>query len=137
VVPLKTRQAPPLELQTPSVARPTGENFKAMRAADAGSSAPRRRQKLDIVVYSELKVDIVVWPEAKVNIVVRPEAEFIEPGWHRVIFVPPWNTLILNSARSKPLILNSARTKPLILNENAGPGHDRVICEPRHYSGKR
>jgi hypothetical protein len=49
----------------------------------------RRRRKFNIVVYSELKVNIVVWPEAKVNIVVRPEAEIFEPGWHRVICVPP------------------------------------------------
>jgi hypothetical protein len=49
----------------------------------------RRRQKFNIVVYSELKVNIVVWPEAKVIIAVRPEAEIFEPGWHRVICVPP------------------------------------------------
>jgi hypothetical protein len=51
--------------------------------------AMRRRRKLYIVVYSELKVNIVVWPEAKVIIAVRPEAEMFEPGWHRVICVPP------------------------------------------------
>jgi hypothetical protein len=51
--------------------------------------AVRRRRKFNIVVYSELKVNIVVWPEAKVIIAVRPEAEIFEPGWHRVICVPP------------------------------------------------
>jgi hypothetical protein len=59
---------------------------------DAGSSASRRRQTFNIVVYLELKDNIVVWPEAKVIIliVVRPEAEIYEPGWHRVICAPPY-----------------------------------------------
>jgi hypothetical protein len=78
---------------------PPVRDFKAMRVVDAVSSAPRRRQKFNVFVYSELKVDIVVWPEAKVIIVVRPEAKVIivvrpeaetfEPGWHMDICVPP------------------------------------------------
>jgi hypothetical protein len=63
-------------------------DFEAIRAVDAASSAPQA--KFNIVVYSELKINIVVWPEAKVIIyAVRPEAEIFEPGWHRVICVPP------------------------------------------------
>jgi hypothetical protein len=56
----------------------------------------RRRQKFDIVVHSELTVNIVVWPEAKVIIAVRPEAESFEPGWHKVICVPPEVPLLVN-----------------------------------------
>jgi hypothetical protein len=36
---------------------------------------------------------MVVWPEAKVIIAVRPEAEIFEPGWHRVICVPPYKLM--------------------------------------------
>jgi hypothetical protein len=48
-----------------------------------------RKFNIHVVVDSELKVNIVGWPEAKVIIAVRPEANFFEPGWHRVICVPP------------------------------------------------
>jgi hypothetical protein len=91
VVPLKTRQVPPLELQTPPDCRPAGERFRGYDSCGRCYIliAERRRQNFNIVVFSELKVNIVVWLEANYIIVVRPEAEIFEPGWHRVICVPP------------------------------------------------
>jgi hypothetical protein len=69
VVPLKTRQVTPLELQTPPVASPAGESFRGYYIIERWTPlAVRRRRKFNIVVYSQLKLNIVVWPEAKVII---------------------------------------------------------------------
>jgi hypothetical protein len=45
VVPLKTRQVPPLELQTPPVASPAAlvGDSEAIRAMDAASNAPQAK----------------------------------------------------------------------------------------------
>jgi hypothetical protein len=42
VVPLKTRQVPPLELQTPSIARPAGERFEGYESGGRRYVAVRR-----------------------------------------------------------------------------------------------